>query len=39
LGTELCRAIASAHVNARKTGKVVLANSARGGACFELWLP
>jgi len=39
LGTELCRAIAVAHVNAGKIGKVVLANGAHGGACFELWLP
>jgi len=39
LGTELCRSIAGAHVNAGKTGKVVLENRAQGGACFELWLP
>jgi K+-sensing histidine kinase KdpD len=39
LGTELCRSIAAAHVNAGKTGKVVLENKTHGGACFELWLP
>jgi K+-sensing histidine kinase KdpD len=39
LGTELCRSIAAAHVNAGKTGKVVLENKTQGGACFELWLP
>jgi signal transduction histidine kinase len=39
LGTELCRSIAAAHVNAGRTGKVVLENTAQGGARFELWLP
>jgi signal transduction histidine kinase len=39
LGTELCRSIAAAHVNAGKTGKVVLENRAQGGARFEPWRP
>jgi signal transduction histidine kinase len=39
LGTELCRSIAAAHINAGRKGKVVLQNRSEGGACFELWLP
>jgi signal transduction histidine kinase len=39
LGTELCRSIAAAHVNAGKKGKVVLENRSEGGARFEIWLP
>ncbi|MGP1677128.1 MAG: sensor histidine kinase [Burkholderiales bacterium] len=39
LGTALCQAIAQAHTNAGRAGKVVLQNRPEGGALFELWLP
>lgn len=39
LGTALCQAIAQAHTNAGRAGKVVLQNHPEGGAMFELWLP
>jgi K+-sensing histidine kinase KdpD len=39
LGTALCQAIAQAHTNGARAGKVVLCNRAEGGALFELWLP
>ena len=39
LGTALCAAIAAAHANGERVGKVVLRNRAEGGALFELWLP
>jgi signal transduction histidine kinase len=39
LGTALCQAIAEAHSNGDRTGKVVLKNRSEGGALFELWLP
>ena len=39
LGTALCRAIAQAHTNGARAGKLVLQNRREGGALFELWLP
>ncbi len=39
LGTALCQAIAQAHTNGARAGKVVLRNRPEGGALFELWLP
>ena len=39
LGTALCEAIAKAHTNCARSGKVVLRNRVEGGALFELWLP
>ncbi len=39
LGTALCQAIAQAHTNGARQGKVVLQNRPEGGALFELWLP
>ncbi len=39
LGTALCEAIAAAHTNGARSGKVVLRNRPEGGALFELWLP
>lgn len=39
LGTELCRAVARAHRNGDREGRVTLANRPQGGARFELWLP
>ena len=39
LGTALCQAIARAHTNGARVGRVVLRNRAEGGALFELWLP
>ena len=39
LGTALCQAIAQAHTNGERTGKLVLGNRPEGGALFELWLP
>jgi signal transduction histidine kinase len=39
LGTALCHAIAQAHVNGERSGKLVLRNRPEGGALFELWLP
>lgn len=39
LGTALCQAIAQAHTNGTRAGKVVLGNRPEGGALFELWLP
>ncbi len=39
LGTALCEAIAQAHANGERVGKVVLRNRPEGGASFELWLP
>lgn len=39
LGTALCQAIAQAHTNGERAGKVVLRNRPAGGALFELWLP
>ncbi|MBE0620625.1 MAG: HAMP domain-containing histidine kinase [Burkholderiales bacterium] len=39
LGTALCQAIAQAHTNGTRAGKVVLRNRPEGGAIFELWLP
>ena len=39
LGTELCRAIAAAHVKSKLKGHVTLENAEGGGAIFEMWLP
>ena len=39
LGTALCLAIAQAHINGARIGKLVLRNRPEGGALFELWLP
>jgi K+-sensing histidine kinase KdpD len=39
LRTQLCRAIAQAHVNAGRRGSIALFNHAQGGARFELRLP
>jgi signal transduction histidine kinase len=39
LGTALCRAIAQAHTNGARAGKLVLEDRPDGGALFELWLP
>jgi len=39
LGTALCQAIAAAHTDGERTGRVVLRNRPDGGALFELWLP
>lgn len=39
LGTALCQAIARAHTNGARVGKVLLRNRPEGGALFELWLP
>ena len=39
LGTALCQAIAQAHTNGARKGKVTLHDQAEGGALFELWLP
>jgi len=39
LGTALCQAIAQAHTNCGRSGKIVLQNRSEGGALFELWLP
>ena len=39
LGTALCEAIAAAHTDGARSGKVVLKNRPEGGALFELWLP
>lgn len=39
LGTVLCTAIAQAHQNDKRTGKVVMENLPEGGASFEMWLP
>lgn len=39
LGTELCRAVARAHRNGERVGRVELLQRAGGGARFELWLP
>lgn len=39
LGTALCQAIAQAHTNGKRNGKVTLRNRPEGGALFELWLP
>jgi signal transduction histidine kinase len=39
LGTALCLAIAQAHTNGERSGKLVLRNRPEGGALFELWLP
>jgi K+-sensing histidine kinase KdpD len=39
LGTALCQAIAQAHTNGARSGKLVLRNRPEGGALFELWLP
>jgi signal transduction histidine kinase len=39
LGTELCRAVARAHRNNGREGRVTLTNRPQGGARFELWLP
>lgn len=39
LGTALCAAIAQAHTNGARAGKVVLQDRPAGGALFELWLP
>lgn len=39
LGTVLCTAIAQAHHNDKRTGKVAMKNLPEGGASFELWLP
>jgi two-component sensor histidine kinase len=39
LGTVLCSAIAQAHRNGSRAGKVVLRNRPEGGAAFEMWLP
>jgi K+-sensing histidine kinase KdpD len=39
LGTTLCAAIAGAHRNGTRAGKVALYNRPEGGAVFEMWLP
>jgi len=39
LGTILCSAIAAAHKNGIRSGKVVLDNRPDAGAVFEMWLP
>jgi len=39
LGTALCQAIAGAHTNGGRAGKVALGKRPEGGALFELWLP
>ena len=39
LGTAICEAIARAHTNGARSGKVALQNRPEGGALFELWLP
>jgi K+-sensing histidine kinase KdpD len=39
LGTALCQAIAEAHTNGERTGRVALSSRPEGGALFELWLP
>lgn len=39
LGTELCRAIAEAHVREGVRGHITLDNAEGGGALFEIWLP
>lgn len=39
LGSALCTAIAEAHRNGNRVGKVVLQNGSERGAVFELWLP
>ncbi|MEF7615987.1 HAMP domain-containing sensor histidine kinase [Aquincola sp. MAHUQ-54] len=39
LGTALCKAVARAHANAGRTGRVTLGPRPGGGARFELWLP
>ncbi len=38
LGTALCEAVAQAHAQAGRPGRVRLFNAPAGGACFELWL-
>ena len=39
LGTVLCTAIAQAHRNGTRAGKVELKNRPEGGAVFEMWIP
>jgi len=39
LGTVLCCAIAEAHRNGSRAGRVALKNRPEGGAAFEMWLP
>jgi signal transduction histidine kinase len=39
LGTVLCGAIAEAHRNGKRAGRVSLHSRPEGGAVFELWLP
>ena len=39
LGTALCSAIAEAHRNGDRRGKVTLGTRPAGGAIFEMWLP
>ncbi len=39
LGMELCAAVARAHKNGERQGRVLLAPRALGGTKFEIWLP
>ncbi len=39
LGTALCEAIAAAHTDGERAGRVVLRNRPEGGCVFEFWLP
>jgi len=39
LGTALCEAIARAHTDGARTGRVVLRNRPGGGCVFEFWVP
>ena len=39
LGTELCHAVARAHMSGGRAGRATLADGEHGGARFELWLP
>lgn len=39
LGLELCAAVARAHGNGERRGRVLLAARPQGGAKFEIWLP
>jgi signal transduction histidine kinase len=39
LGTELCKAVAQAHRNGVRVGRIELGNRPQGGARFELMLP
>ena len=39
LGTELCRAVATAHRSGERNGRCTLENAPGGGALFQLYLP